>query len=195
MVTCRPCISRRNPTGVWAVGSHLGLRISDFESKKPSIGVCLTFRAFYRLVTLWPVLSRMQAKPTWTLGPGVYGRGTRRRSLGDFSRRTGDRLLSGMRRAITTAAQSIFALPTVPAGARRDRRIENPEDALALSERVVRAKDISHQLPGVAVQHARRTLRVSRLLQLFAHGAGGKPSERLINRLACQQATTPSCGT
>ncbi len=44
-------------------------------------------------------------------------------------------------------------------------------------------KTFSDQLPGVAVRHARRTLRVSRLLQLFAHGAGGKPSERLINRL------------
>ncbi len=41
----------------------------------------------------------------------------------------------------------------------------------------------SDQLPGVATRHARRTLRVSRLLQLFAHGAGGKASERLINRL------------
>ena len=44
-------------------------------------------------------------------------------------------------------------------------------------------KTFSDQLPGVAVRHARRTLRVGRLLQLFAHGAGGKPSERLVNRL------------
>jgi hypothetical protein len=33
--------------------------------------VCLNFCAFYRLVNLWPVLSRMQAKSTWTLGPDV----------------------------------------------------------------------------------------------------------------------------
>jgi hypothetical protein len=38
---------------------------------KASYWVCLTFRAFYRLVTSWPVLSRMRAKSTWTLGPGV----------------------------------------------------------------------------------------------------------------------------
>jgi hypothetical protein len=47
-----------------------------------------------------------------------------------------------MRSAITTAAQSIFALFTGSAGARRDRRIESPDDALALFERVVHAKDI-----------------------------------------------------
>jgi hypothetical protein len=28
-----------------SVGSHLGLRILNFASKKPSNGVCLTFRA------------------------------------------------------------------------------------------------------------------------------------------------------
>jgi transposase len=51
------------------------------------------------------------------------------------------------------------------------------------SNRSCPRKTFSDQLPGVAVRHARRTLRISRLLQLFAHGAGGKPSERLINRL------------
>ncbi len=71
-----------------------------------------------------------------------YGRGTRWRSLGNFGGRAGDRLLSRMRSTITTAAQSIFALFTGPAGARRDRRIESPDDAVALFERVVRAKDI-----------------------------------------------------
>lgn len=49
--------------------------------------------------------------------------------------------------------------------------------------RVCARKTFSDQLPGVAARHARRTLRVGRLLQLFAHGAGGKPGERLINRL------------
>jgi hypothetical protein len=113
-----------------------------------------------------------------------YGRGTRWRSLGNFGGRAGDRLLSRMRSAITTAAQSIFALFTGPAGARRA--------IVALRVLMTRwrclngscaRKTFSDQLPGVAVRHARRTLRVSRLLQLFAHGAGGKPSERLINRL------------
>ena len=71
-----------------------------------------------------------------------YGRGTRWRSLDNFCCRAGDRLLSWMRSAIATTAQSIFALSTGLAGARSDRRIESPDDALALSERVVRAKDI-----------------------------------------------------
>jgi hypothetical protein len=39
-----------------------------------------------------------------------YGRGTRGRSLGNFGRRVGDRLLSRMRSAITTAAQSIAGI-------------------------------------------------------------------------------------
>jgi hypothetical protein len=87
-----------------------------------------------------------------------------------------------MRSAITSAAQSIFALFTGPAGARRDRSIESPDDALALFEPVVRAKDILRS----ASRRRRPTCAsdsVGRLLQLFAHGAGGKPSERLINRL------------
>jgi hypothetical protein len=85
-----------------------------------------------------PYASKINVDP-WA-GRQNYGHGTRRGSLGDFSRPTGDRSLSWMRSAITTAAQSIFALSTGPAGARRDRRIENPDDALALLERVVRAK-------------------------------------------------------
>jgi transposase len=44
-------------------------------------------------------------------------------------------------------------------------------------------KTFSDELPGVAARYARRTLRAGRLLQLFAHGAGGKPSERLMQRL------------
>ena len=44
-------------------------------------------------------------------------------------------------------------------------------------------KTFSDQLPGVTIRHARRTFALAAFFKLFAHGAGGKPSERLISRL------------
>jgi transposase len=149
-------------------------------------GVCLTFRAFYRLVTSWPVLSRIRAKsPTWTLGPGVRIMAVER---------------DGNRWVISAAAREIGTCSGCEVRSRRrhsrySRCLQDlPAQGAVVALRVLMTRwrclngscarrTFSDQLPGVAARHARRTLRVSSLLQLFAHGAGGKPSERLINRL------------
>jgi hypothetical protein len=86
----------------------------------------------------------MQAKSTWTLGPDVRIMAVEREGdrwvISADAQEIGS--CSRMRSAIATAAQSIFALFTGPAGARSGRRIKGPDDVLALSEQVVRTKDI-----------------------------------------------------
>ncbi len=39
------------------------------------------------------------------------------------------------------------------------------------------------QLPEIVCPHARRTQRAAGLVHIFGHGAGGRPGERLMNRL------------
>jgi transposase len=41
----------------------------------------------------------------------------------------------------------------------------------------------AERAPGLAAPFARRTVRLDGIVRLFAHGAGGRPSERLLTRL------------
>ena len=52
-----------------------------------------------------------------------------------------------------------------------------------LNERCSR-KTFVERVPSVAAPMARRTVRVAEIVRLFAHAAGGLPSERLLARLA-----------
>ena len=111
-------------------------------------------------------LSRMQAKSTWTLGPGVRIMAVER---------------DGDRWVISATAREIGSCPGCGARSRRrhsrySRCLQDlPAQGAIVALRVLMTrwrclnrscarKTFSDQLPGVAIRHARRTLRVSRLL-------------------------------
>ena len=50
------------------------------------------------------------------------------------------------------------------------------------SERCER-RTLAKRAPELAAPFARRTIRMAGIVRLFGHGAGGRPSERLLNRL------------
>ncbi len=82
----------------------------------------------------------MRKNIDWAPGPGVRILRVERDGdrLGDLSRGAGNRLLSGMQRAVDTPAQPVFRTSSRPPGARRRRDGEDAGEPLAMSEPGVR---------------------------------------------------------
>jgi hypothetical protein len=59
----------------------------------------------------------------------------------------------------------------------------------------MRTRTFTDRLPTIAAPYARRTRRVGEIVGLLGHSAGGRPGERLMERLGMPVSETPFCGS